>query len=259
MRKRVGFSLVAVLMVALVWNSLRRTEPDPVIDGRPLTSWLDANDGSHDAELRADRAVRRAGTNAVPILLRMLRERDSALKTTIIALAEKQHLVRVRCIPAMRRNADAWVGFEALGTNAQGAVPALMEIYDRRISMWSQLYAIKSLGAIGPAAKMATPLLVKATTNAHFMVRTESVYALASVQAEPKVAVLAMTKALGDQNHTVREVACVALAKLGDQAKGAIPALVRLLGEDPNREVRHRVVYALQTIDPDAAARAGAN
>ena len=259
MRKRVPIVL-AVLLAAIgglaVWAGLHARQKEPVVDGRPLMCWLDQNDGSLEAERKARRAVEKAGTNAVPALLGMLRQRDSLLKRRVMELAQSQRFIKVHYIPAESRNCEAWVAFTTLGARAEGAVPALMEIYDMNVSWWSQMYVVKSLGAIGPVAKMATSVLLRAATNRHFLVRGESLDAFVRIHAEPEVAVPALTRALNDPNYTVRFVACNSLSQFGDGAKQAVPALVPLL-HDPNDQVRGAASRALLRVDPEAAAKAG--
>jgi hypothetical protein len=61
--------------------------------------------------------------------------------------------------------------FYLLGTNAQTAVPALIEIADEDISLISRLRAIESLGYIGPPAKEAVPSFLRWATNPDISVR----------------------------------------------------------------------------------------
>ena len=260
MGKRVPVALAvafAALAGVLQWETLRLREPEPLVDGRPLTSWLD-NNGSPEAERQASRAVEKAGTNAIPTLLRMLRQRDSAFKLKLIEWAQRQSFVKIHHTPAWVRNEGAFAAFMVLGARAESAVPALTEICEREISWPSQVGAVRSLAAIGPTAEAAVPVLLRATTNSHFLVRAESLNALARIQAKPEVAVPALTRALSDPNGTVRFVACNSLALLRTDAQQAVPVLVKSL-RDPDREVQLATARALGLIDPEAAARAGVN
>src|SRR5207247_11000326 len=86
----------------------------------------------------ADDAVRHIGTNGIPLLLHLLRERDSKLKLRLIALAQKQHRIKIYFLPARERNVAASRAFIALGDTAKDAVPRLVKIYDENISFESQ-------------------------------------------------------------------------------------------------------------------------
>ena len=254
MRKRVRIAL-AVLFVGglglVAWPILREREPS--YQGKPLSSWLENDDGSLEAEQNAQRAVEKAGTNSIPTLLTMLRQSDSPLKRRVMDLSQRQRFIKVH---AEMRNSGAWVGFSTLGSNAAGATPSLMEIYGLEACEASQRYVVRSLAAIGPAANAAIPVLLRATTNSDFIVRAESLYALVRLHTEDDVAVPALTKALHDPNGSVRFVACGSLSQLGEGAKHAVPVLVETLG-DPVRDVQHRAADALRAIDPEAAAKAG--
>jgi len=245
-----------MLAGVIAWQVLHSQEREPLYQGKRLSNWLANDDGSLEAERSAQRAVIEAGTNAVPTLLRMLRQRDSRLKRKVMDLAQRQRFIRVHCTRAESRNAGAWVGFSTLRASAAFAVPSLMEICDLKISDPSQRYAVRSLTAIGPAAKRASPALLRAATSSDVIVRAESLHALVSIHAEPDLAVPALTRALSDPNSTVRFVACNSLAQVGDAAQQAVPVLVKTLG-DPVRDVQHSAAAALKALDPEAAAKAG--
>jgi hypothetical protein len=59
------------------------------------------------------------------------------------------------------------IGFALLGAKAKSAVPALIEITDRNISLESRSHAVLSLGSIRPAAREAVPALLRWGTNAN--------------------------------------------------------------------------------------------
>lgn len=132
-RKRVQIALAfvaAAIVAVLGWEILRSHETNPIIDGKPLTSWLDYYlAGSSEAQREiADQALDKAGTNAIPTLLWMLRQRDSSFKHKVMELVQKQHFIKVHYTPAERRNQAAYFAFLKLSARAEAAVPALIEI-----------------------------------------------------------------------------------------------------------------------------------
>jgi hypothetical protein len=260
MGKRVQVAVAVLLLVVLgigVWKILHPQEPEPTVDGRPLTGWLDDLDGSTEAQRAAQQAVAKAGTNAVPKLQRMLRQSDSPLKCRMLEFAQTQPLITVHFIPARSRNREAWLAFNTLGTCAADAVPELIEICDRNISNPSQVCAVRSLAGIGPVAKMAIPMLLRqAATNANVTVRVDSMDALVRLHTDPELAVPALMKGLSDPTGSGRLVACRSLGRLGGEARQAVPVLVRLLA-DPFPGVEESAAEALKQIDREAAARAG--
>ena len=105
-----------------------------------------------------EEAVRQIGTNAIPTLLRLLRMKDSAMKTRVITLARSQHIINIQCEYAGRWNQIAAYAFSCLGTNAQTAVPALLRIAEENISPTSRSYAIETLGWIRPTCQRSRSL-----------------------------------------------------------------------------------------------------
>src|SRR5260221_5529956 len=74
--------LLASVFGLLVWQALG--PPEPVFEGRTLSSWLErhtptsAGDPPYDSPgwKKADEALRGIGTNAIPTLLKMIRAKD---------------------------------------------------------------------------------------------------------------------------------------------------------------------------------------
>jgi hypothetical protein len=83
----------SVLVVALVWFCAGRATREPVYEGKTLVRWLRTYAPSSKAQRnsqewkKADDAVRQSGTNCMPVLLQMLRAKDSRLKLGLISLA----------------------------------------------------------------------------------------------------------------------------------------------------------------------------
>src|SRR4051794_10793082 len=74
--------VLAVLLVAMIgglaWLASRQREP--MYQGQPLSYWLGGYDSpplTNVTPSQADAAVRQLGTNAFPVLLRRLQQRDS--------------------------------------------------------------------------------------------------------------------------------------------------------------------------------------
>src|SRR6478736_3856380 len=85
MSRRIGIVtglLLAGVVGSLLWRACGPREP--VFEGRALTSWLDHHVASSAASppfgspgwKKADEAIRRIGTNAIPTLLAMIRAKE---------------------------------------------------------------------------------------------------------------------------------------------------------------------------------------
>ena len=139
MRRRVYVTLAVALVIlvgVIEWQALGPQKCEPVYQGRRLSVWL----GRYDyyagrvtvtkalSMREADEAVRQIGTNAIPVLLRRLRTRDSALKIWVMDLIRKQHLISIKYIPARIRRLEGLMGVQALSPEARkAAVPMLLE------------------------------------------------------------------------------------------------------------------------------------
>ncbi len=213
MGKKGRIVVVALAFLALggvVWVLMTLQATEPVCQGKRLSAWLatypEALSSTNKQRVgQTDEAIRHIGTNAIPTLLRMLRARDSALTLKLLALAQKQHIVKIHYTPAWQRNLQAALAFGALGAEGKAAVPALTNIYDENISPGSQFAVVTALGNIGPAAREAEPFLLRVATDTNIpldshSVRLTALASLAYVRARPASAVNALTNRLRDSN-----------------------------------------------------------
>ncbi len=137
-RLRVPLALALVAVLGWVaWQALPQREPHYL--GKPLSFWLKGFDHGYNEPRKPSfdesvEAVRQAGTNALPILLRMLRARDSDWKHRLIRLAQKQRLIEIDYVTADRQRWVARQGFVALGLHAKCAIPQLVDISQEETS-----------------------------------------------------------------------------------------------------------------------------
>jgi HEAT repeat protein len=237
---------------------------EPVYEGRPLSYWLAtyADFAPYDRQKRekAEEAVRHAGTNAVPTLLRILQASDSDLKYKVNEWASKQHIIKIKRISAANRYNEALSGFEILGPKAKVAVPALMDIYERNYSRSSQNIVLMVLMTIGPGAAEAVPMLAKQTNNPNAFNRLDATFALGVIHSSSDhLAVSALIQFLHDADPAVRRNAANALWHFSDaEASRAIPTMVEAL-KDPDRYVRESAARLIRRLDPKTAIKEGIN
>ena len=127
--------LLAVLAVAAVgvleWLVLREP-PEPVYQGKPLSVWLksfDIGTSQEEADVAAD-AVRHIGTNALPMLLEMIRSKDrnSRWESVLWWINRRQSLVDFPLQIGLVRRMRAVSAFHALGASAKPTVPSLAQV-----------------------------------------------------------------------------------------------------------------------------------
>jgi hypothetical protein len=261
-----AIAMLAVLILLGVLCCLRfQFYHEPVYRGKALTVWLQTYDPSSAFSQRfierseADDAVRHIGTNAIPILLQMLGETDSILKLRLIALAERQQVLRFHFVRAETLYIEASRAFVVLGDSARDAVPDLIKLYNENISADSQCAIEDALSLIGPGAKPALTLLLRAATNSDHRVRANALWALGDIHAEPQLCVPVLVLALSDSHAGTRDSAVHALGMFGTNAQSAVPALWQLahdtrISSFASPRERFEASQALRKINPDAGS-----
>jgi hypothetical protein len=233
--------LLAVVFGGLMWLGLASGPREPVYDGKPISYWLKgytsgrfnpAHPGGPSVPTysEADDAIRHMGTNAIPTLIQMLREKESPLKHTLVSLAKKQHFFRLTYMSPADKTLAAMRAFDAIGPQATEVAPQLVEIYDLDPSGFSRQVVPEILSHVAPSAPETVPLLLRALAETNdAMVRANAAGALAKIRPKPEMVVPALTKALSDPDPWVQASAAQALGGFGAEAKSAVPVLTQRL------------------------------
>ena len=277
-KRRILFAILGLAILGgLAWMmlSLGPSVPDPVYEGKPLSKWLEEFDfvgtaasGHRNA---ARTAIQNMGTNTIPALLHLLKTPNWPWKNRLMALARKQHVVKINYVEPPRLYSRALSGLQALGPRAADAMPELVQIYDQNPPAQSSIAIV--LGQIGPDAKAAVPSLLRGTDSTNFALRNNSLAALYQIHAEPDLVVPVFIKALEDPYPQIKDWAARGLGAFGTNARAAVPVLVKLLeSKEPSAptnypyvmsfsrpSVKETAFEALRQIDPEAAAKVSTN
>jgi len=243
------------LLAGFIWILAREGLRHPVYRGKSLEVWLRTYSPRSPYQLgsphwkETDDAVRHIGTNGIQTLVRMIRAKDSNLKLTLVALAQKQHVIKVQFVPAADRNIEASRAFVALGEAGSNAVPLLMEAYEKNVTSQSRYAIADALAWIGPSAKAAVPLLLQAATNSDTRLRANALWALGDIHSQPELCVPVLIRALRDFNGPARLSAAHALGRFGADARPAIQPLTELA--KPGAELSKPFVGKTPTIRTD--------
>jgi len=205
----------------------------------------------------------------------MMEHRDNPLEDRLLALARKIPLVRIEQFSPLDPNYEAVQAFKVLGTNAAPAVPQLIEIYNRESNRETKDWVLPTLAEIGPPAKPAVPILLRAISGTNMWQRENAARALGEIHTDAAEVVPPLISCLGDPDSRLRLAAVMALRNFGKDARSAAPALLELI-RDPNRSagpyypwklppgvtvktptIAEMATNALWEIDADAAAKAG--
>jgi hypothetical protein len=274
-RQKILASLAPLAVLGgVVWEICRPRIPDPIYEGKPLSYWFSTYKiavSIPPPTVKADSAVRHAGTNAIPLLLQYLSAHDSVFKLKMMNWVAKQRIIRFPLDYAENRRFQAESGFQALGSEGSSAVPELIRIHEMTSSQDCRYIIIETFGWIGSGAEEAVPLVFQAATNSDPIFRLLAIRTLGQMHVQPVKSVSVLTGALKDPSPWLRLTAVKGLENFGPQAKEAVPDLMKLRIETHSWEIEHAgewwtgpqpprtwdIDEALQKIDPIAAAKAG--
>ena len=263
-RKKILAVVLLLIVGGVAWELWRSRIPDPMYEGKHLSYWLGCDDSQRD---KLDAAVRQAGTNAIPLLMRELQAHQSALKRRLVDFAQSQRLVRLSFTWDAERWTRAREEFAVLEPEARRAIPIkeLIRTYEMNLSGDSQRDVILVLDSIEPASEETIPFLIRATANSDSDVRTFALFGLGKLHVHPEVSVPVLLKFLEESNSLIQKVVVQGLGRFGPQAEPAVPRLLELRATVPSVEDapnakflgRDMIDDALKKIDLAAAAIAG--
>jgi HEAT repeat protein len=209
-KRLITWTAVAICSTAALLSGLAPRH-EPRYSGKTLTYWLKRYESTitsgelSDAGLprqEARNAVLAIGTNGIPVLLDMLRARDSKFAAITHRVL---HLLKLNSDTAGEKNILASDAFQVLGPAAKDAVPALAEIFVENVSRTSQMCTAAALKSIGPPfACAALPAVLRQTSDPDPGARERAVHALRSLNCADPSKEQALIKALHDSDAAVR-------------------------------------------------------
>jgi hypothetical protein len=150
-RKFLMFGALLGLGLVVILNLHR----EPEADGRTLSDWLELvreGKGTHTA---ATNAVRKIGTNAIPILLEKLARTDPMWKQKL-QRTKLQGLISDEWVYASHPSIkQAYIGFAILGSDAAPVVPELSRMLQDSNLSWRTAFVLSYVGASGRAVLKA--------------------------------------------------------------------------------------------------------
>jgi hypothetical protein len=290
-----------ICLCALAYLVIKPQQPEPVYNGKKLSAWIRdlqpvgtwvggpviwsfrAFAGSPYSEQNAWEAIRNIGTNGVPLLVRRVRQQDSAVKTNLIHFIRKQSWVgskiRARLQTSDEKRAQALRALSILGPKAADGWKELLE--DRSVSLPIRTLAADSLGQCGqiglPALERAlkdpnravcvaaanavlrhnpghVPALLSALENSAQSHQASIIWMLGRAGSEPNLVVPVLIGYLDSSVGALREAAADALGKYGSSALMATNRLQQLC-HDPKLYVRVAASNALERFNATGAER----
>lgn len=171
----IGITIAALLAgwLVLFWFLHR----EPRYQGRTMTKWLQINhdvlygvmSGPGSARLRfqAGGAIHAIGTNGLPVLLNLLRAKDSPFRIRMRILFSHQHYINKIGYPSDRDKHNlAKEGFALLDQNAKSAIPDLAQMCDNPDEE-VRFIALNVLLNLQPKKQVLVPVLLKRINDTH--------------------------------------------------------------------------------------------
>lgn len=177
--------LCAALFACLIQAS---ESAEPIYEGKKLSAWLVEAYNPGDQQEHAREAIRQMGTNALPMLIKVLQTPD--------------------------RN-QAVSAFRVLGATATSAVPAVLNLLTNDIIAQEAVYALVQ---IGPQASLS---ISYGLTNQNSKIRLGSAMAFSLMASEGKLAKSAvplLLNAIHDHDTNVCSYASHALRRIDPEA-----------------------------------------
>jgi hypothetical protein len=220
--------LIATAFVAVAIASALLLAPnqEPRYNGRPLSKWVQVYSQGTPEFSEAEQAIRTIGTNALPFLLKWIRQEppswagtaDRALPQALSETAPARFLIDGLGYETAN---GAMLAFGVLGTNAAPAIPELVALMKGTTNRATAVRAIAALSGLGPRA---LPHILSALSNTNQAGRA-----------------------------TIPHFIVMMAVDLGTNA--CLPALRAAL-QDPDPAVRTHASRALHTLDPQSLTNA---
>ncbi len=224
--------LVVVAIVFTAWLVLRSREPQ--YEGKKLSEWLDQyrhDDFESGPDSETATAIRSIGTNAIPLLLKYLSVKDSALRKQIVQFAEKQEVFKLNIPSANAYHEAAIGGFHALGVLGKPAVPSLVTLMNDTNSGPS---AMRCLCCIG---EDAVGVLIQGLSSTNSEVRAACASGLGEVGTNRPAALPALIALLSDPDSQVRFSTIFAIGRFRHNHREVVSSLAERMGTLDQREV----------------------
>ncbi len=212
MARRAAYIFIGAVILAAAIATLLNRNPEPRYNGRTLEQWMKIYNQNQNNYGARD-AISIMAPNSIPTLIRWLRR--GTVLARMPAFVRDNDTIRNFIVRMTVRDHDLYAiqAFELAGTNAVGAVPALLELIANGTE-WQADISVRVLSIIGPGG---VPPIRQALTNRHWLVRRIAAERLASLGTNAAPAIPDLTTALSDPNSDVREMTTNALRVLAPE------------------------------------------
>lgn len=284
-RVLLGMFGLAVVIAGVILVARHTAKPERSYDGKPISAWALALNLA-TTRLEAEKVLRKADSNAVPELVRMLQTPDPMLARPVKALGRRlpskagQGMFRmIDPFAAGSKRAAAAEALRMIGPHAEAALPSLQKaLFDNDAVSWNAAQALGqfgpagfvaltnalpkatpaqvgficyALGTQGPAASNAVPVLITELRSGLPQTAQAAARALSAIG---RAALPELNDCLSDSNLQVRIFAAEALGRIGRPARQSAPRLMEMAERD-EAPARAAATNALALIGPGRSSQ----
>jgi len=178
--------LLAVCAGETLWVLISTHEP--AYRRKSLSFWIAGyiGENTNSSDKKADEALKAIGTNAIPSLLRILRAHDSSVDLAIIALLQRQDLIKLKHVPAAQRSYAAIRAMEALRNQPDAILPPLIQCLQDPLPQTREnaAHALGNLALFGVNVRSAIPVLTQSCSDTNALVKSWSIWALRHIDPQ---------------------------------------------------------------------------
>lgn len=219
-------------------------------------------------------AFQSCGSNAVPLLVPRLKDRNPAVREACMAGLMRSSMSTTQIIstfvpflddtdPMVRGNAVGMIG--QIGPAASNAIPALIRNLQSNETgrhkfvsetVFVRGSAARALGQMGPLAASAVPALTNLLASTELYTRTSAATALWEITSNANLSLPVLISAFPAYDRYNKPGLIETFGQMGPLAKPVLPLLINeLTNSDPH--TLEMLTNALKRIDLEAAEKAG--
>ena len=232
--------IVAALAGAVVWAWFSAGADSFAVDGVPFREWL-----SQKPDFAVQDPLARIGTNAVPHLIAILRQRPEpawafSLKQSIwshLPSTLKARFPYLRPTPDWQLRRTALFGVRFFGTEASAALPEVLRIAQTETNRMVRGGALLAALNLAPQSPAVFELWRTEWEHTNHFSRHDLALYLHEPQVPVPGAVPFLVRELTNGNSAARQPVIQAFGSFGDAARPALPQLIEVFENDKHSRI----------------------
>jgi hypothetical protein len=217
---------------------------------------------------QAMRAIDAMGTNALPLLVKLLRSKDSRISLWIRSFAYDHKAVgkwiKLPRSMAWPRRIGAIAAFDRLGPKASGAIPKIIPLLSHPDHAQAALFAITAIRPEREDELLSLTNIFRQHRRAddtpdsqlQYLLQADAILTLGKYGSKSHAALPFILERFTSRNHRVRAACAVAIARIGVSPEIAVPLIISNLSDPAFKDgsILMMNIWALEQYGPKARA-----